>query len=87
MIAGNTKMSTVKVEITIERRLVGKLDALVRKGAFPSRSKAVQDAVEKKLGRLGRSRLARELAKLDPKAEQAMADEGLATDLAEWPEY
>jgi hypothetical protein len=31
-------------------------------------------------------RLAREVAKLDPKEEQAMANEGLSRDLEEWPE-
>jgi hypothetical protein len=36
---------------------------------------------------IDRSRLARECAKLDPKAEQAQADESLGLDLAEWPEY
>lgn len=80
-------MSTAKVAITIERRLLGQLDALVKKRTFPSRSKAIQEAVQEKLGRLDRSRLARECAKLDPKAEQALADEGLAPDLAQWPEY
>ncbi len=43
--------------------------------------------MEEKLSKLDRSRLARECAHLDPKAEQAMADEGLAGDLTEWPEY
>jgi hypothetical protein len=36
---------------------------------------------------MSRSRLARECAKLDPSAEQALADEGLARDFEEWPEY
>jgi len=31
--------------------------------------------------------LARECAKLDRKSEQAMADEGLATDISAWPKY
>jgi hypothetical protein len=30
------------------------------------------------------TRLAREAAKLDPKAEQALADEGLSDNFAEW---
>ena len=34
-----------------------------------------------------RERLARESAKLDPKVEQAMAEEGMSRDLADWPEY
>jgi len=33
------------------------------------------------------TRLAVESAKLNPAFEQALADEGLAGDLSEWPEY
>jgi len=33
------------------------------------------------------SRLAQECAKLDPEFEQALAEEGMTTELAEWPEY
>jgi len=80
-------MSTTKVAITIDRRLLGRLDALVKSNAFANRSRAIQQAVEEKLAQLDRSRLARECAKLDLPAEQALADEGLGRDLAEWPEY
>lgn len=54
---------------------------------FPSRSKAIQDAVGEKLERVNRSRLARESAKLDPKFEQTTAKEGMSRELAEWPEH
>jgi metal-responsive CopG/Arc/MetJ family transcriptional regulator len=80
-------MSTTKVAITIDRGLLGRVDALVKKQAFPSRSRAIQMAVEESLNRRDRSRLARECAKLNPEAEQALADEGFSEDLAEWPEY
>jgi Arc/MetJ-type ribon-helix-helix transcriptional regulator len=80
-------VSTTKVAITIDHRLLGRLDVLVRKRAFPSRSRAIQEAGQEKLDRIDRSRLARECAKLDPKAEKAMAEEGISGDLAEWPEY
>ncbi len=80
-------MATVKVAITIDAELLGRLDALVKKRIFPSRSRAIQETVQEKLDRLARTRLARECAKLDPKAEQAIADEDLAGDLMEWPEY
>lgn len=80
-------MSASKVAVTINRRLLSRLDALVKKKAFPNRSKAIQQAVEEKLARLDRSRLARECAKLDAKTEQALADEGLGRDLVQWPEY
>ena len=80
-------MSTSKVAVTIERRLLERLDALVKKKAFPNRSKAIQMAVQEQIARLDRSRLARECAKLDSQAEQAMAEEGLARDRDQWPEY
>ena len=54
---------------------------------FPNRSKAIADAVREKLERFDRTRLARECAKLDQNEEQALADEGLARDLEEWPDY
>ncbi len=34
-----------------------------------------------------KSRLARECAKLDPKFEQALAEEGFSGEQDEWPEY
>ena len=80
-------MATVKVAISIRDDLLRRVDALIDKKIFPSRSKAIQEAVREKLERVNRSRLARESAKLDPKFEQAMAEEGMSRELAEWPEY
>ncbi len=76
-----------KVAISLEEELLRRVDALVDKRVFPSRSKAIAEAVREKLERLNRSRLARECARLDPKFEQTMADEGLSRDPREWPEY
>jgi len=78
---------TSKVAISIEKATLEQLDRLVRNKVFPSRSRAVQEAIEEKLSRLKRTRLAEECAKLDPAAEQAMAEEGLSEELAQWPEY
>ena len=80
-------MSTAKVAITIERDLLTRLDRLVKSRRFPNRSRAVQEAVTEKLARMERSRLAQECAKLDRAAEQAMAEEGMADEAAQWPEY
>lgn len=80
-------MSTAKIAITIEEDLLDKLDRLVSSKVFPNRSKAIQEAVQEKLSRVNRSRLARECAKLDPAFEKALADEGLTQDVGEWPEY
>jgi len=73
--------------VSIEKATLEQLDRLVRDKVFPSRSRAFQEAIEEKLSRLERTRLAEECAKLDPGAEQAMAEEGLAEELRQWPEY
>ena len=80
-------MATVKVTITIDTEVLGRLDALVKKHIFPSRSRAIQEIVQEKLGKRARTWLARECAKLDPKVEQAIAHEDLAGALTEWPDY
>ncbi|MDY6953349.1 MAG: CopG family transcriptional regulator, partial [Thermodesulfobacteriota bacterium] len=64
-----------------------RLDNLVKSRTFPNRSRAIQEAVREKLSRIDKTRLARECSKLDPKYEQPLAEEGLATELEEWPEY
>ena len=80
-------MASDKVAITIDKELLRRLDRLVAERRFPSRSRAVQEAVEEKLARLERTRLASESAKLDRRLEQALADEGLKGEAEEWPEY
>jgi metal-responsive CopG/Arc/MetJ family transcriptional regulator len=78
---------TVKIAVTIDRELLSRLDELVEKNRFPSRSRAVQEAIRDKLQRLEKGRLARECAKLDPAFEQALAEEGLGADVEQWPAY
>jgi metal-responsive CopG/Arc/MetJ family transcriptional regulator len=80
-------MSTAKVAVTIDRDVLDKLDRLVKNRRFANRSRAFQEAVAEKLARLERGRLARECAKLDPAAEQAMAEEGMSDEASAWPEY
>ena len=80
-------MSSVKVAITIDRETLSRVDSLVSKSVFPNRSRAIQAAVAEKLARMERGRLASECAKLDPKSEKALAEEGLGRELEAWPEY
>jgi metal-responsive CopG/Arc/MetJ family transcriptional regulator len=80
-------MAKTKVAITLDKASLGRVDKLVRQSFFASRSQAIQEAVEEKLARLERSRLARESAKLDPAFEKALAEEGLTEDISRWPEY
>jgi metal-responsive CopG/Arc/MetJ family transcriptional regulator len=79
-------MSTTKVAITIDEKTLIRLDKMVAERKFPSRSRAIQDAVKEKLNRMERHRLARECGKLDVEFERGMAEEGMA-EIAEWPEY
>ena len=80
-------MKTAKIAVTIDQALLNRLDRLVADQQFPNRSRALQEALRDKLDRLDRSRLARECAKLDPISEQRLAEEGLAEDGKQWPEY
>jgi metal-responsive CopG/Arc/MetJ family transcriptional regulator len=80
-------MSTIKIAITIQEHLLDRLDRLVKAGVFPNRSKAMQQAVEEKLARFDRGRLARECAKLNKRFERSLAEEGMSRELTEWPEY
>lgn len=83
-------MNVDKVTISIDAEILKRLDRMVRAKVFPSRSRAIQDAVSEKLNRIDKSRLDRELDKLtkaDIKIEKALADEGLASEVDQWPPY
>lgn len=80
-------MGKTKVAVTLEAKLVQQLDQLVAERRYPNRSQAIETAVAEKLSRARHTRLARECAKLDPHEEKALAEEGLSSDLAAWPEY
>ena len=80
-------MGSVKVAITLDRKTLSRVDGLVSRSVFPNRSQAIQAAVAEKLARLERSRLAAECAKLDPKFENALAEEGLGQELEAWHKY
>jgi len=80
-------MAASKIAITIDDNLLKQLDLMVINKVYPNRSKAIQAAVADKLKRLERTRLAQECAKLDPKYEQNIAEEGFSMEIDEWPEY
>lgn len=85
MTYGHT-MGRAKIAITVDEQALAEIDQLVADGMFPNRSKAFEAAIQERLARLRRSRLARECAKLDPSEEQALAEEGYAGE-TEWPAY
>ncbi len=80
-------MASVKVAVTVDSDTLKRVDSLVARNVYPNRSQAFQAALAEKLARLDRTRLATECAKLDPPAEQALADEGLDRERDAWPEY
>jgi metal-responsive CopG/Arc/MetJ family transcriptional regulator len=80
-------MTRSKVAITIDEKLLARLDRLVKRAVFVNRSQAIQIAVQEKLERIDGTRLARECGKLDTEIEKALAEEGLSEELGQWPEY
>ena len=80
-------MSRSKIAITIDQIMLEELDRLVNEQVFSNRSQAIQVAIAEKLDRINQNRLAVQCAKLDPKFEQALADEGMSEEINEWPEY
>jgi Arc/MetJ-type ribon-helix-helix transcriptional regulator len=80
-------VARAKIAITIEEGTLEALDLLVAERRFPNRSQAIQEALDEKLERLSQGRLARECARLDRDHEQALAEEGMAGELTEWPDY
>lgn len=80
-------MTASKIAITIDDNTLKQLDILVKSKLFPNRSRAIQEALSEKLSRLEKRRLAQECSKLDPNFEQSLAEEGLSSELEEWPAY
>jgi Arc/MetJ-type ribon-helix-helix transcriptional regulator len=70
-------MNNIKVTITLDREALKRVDNLIAKGMFSNRSHAIQAAISENLARMEHSRLAGECAKLNPKFEKALAEEGL----------
>lgn len=87
MMKHHTIMPKTKVALTLDAELLERVDELVAKHRFRNRSQAVEAALADKIQRLARTRLARESAKLNPREEKQLADEGLADTLDSWPEY
>jgi metal-responsive CopG/Arc/MetJ family transcriptional regulator len=67
-------MAKAKLAVTLEEKTLAEVDSLVSRRIFPNRSRVIEMAVQEKLARLGKNRLAVECALLDPAFEQALAD-------------
>ena len=80
-------MPKTKIAITLERSVLDELDDLVANRSFSNRSQAIEAAVLEKLDRLRKTSLLAELDKIDPAEEKRLAEMGMASELAAWPEY
>lgn len=80
-------MRSAKVAITLKTDLLTQIDRWVAEGRYPNRSQAIQSAVQEKLERARRRRLAEEAAKLNRREERALAEEGFAAETETWPAY
>ncbi len=76
-----------KVAVTLDAQLLVRVDEMVAQRRFQNRSQAIGAALAEKLQRLARTQLARECALLDPEEERALAEEGLAGSMDNWPKY
>jgi Arc/MetJ-type ribon-helix-helix transcriptional regulator len=79
-------MARAKIAITVDEQALAEIDRLVQQGVFLNRSKAIESALQERIAKVRRSRLALECAKLNKSEEQALADEGYFGE-SEWPEY
>ena len=71
-------MGSAKIAISLDEELLATVDRWVKQGRYPNRSKAIQAAIMEKTERWKRTGLAKELSKLDIRAEQELADEMLS---------
>jgi metal-responsive CopG/Arc/MetJ family transcriptional regulator len=80
-------MPTAKIAITVSEPILLKLDRLVKEHRYPNRSRAIQEALEEKISKLERNRLAEALQCIDPVAEKQDAEEGMLDEVDTWPTY
>lgn len=80
-------MAKAKLAVTLDENILGELDRLVKCRAYPNRSRIIEQAVQEKLERLKKSRLADQCALLDPAFEKALAEEGMGEEIDRWPVY
>ncbi|UCD84591.1 MAG: CopG family transcriptional regulator [Deltaproteobacteria bacterium] len=79
-------MPTAKIAITLEEDFLKEIDRWVSEGRYPNRSKAIQETLKGKITDWRRKRLVEEVSKLNPKEEQALAEEALFSGNEIWDE-
>ena len=76
-------MLRTKIIISLDSKLLGEVDALVREHRFADRGEVIEAAVAEYVKRARRERLAEACSLLDPAEERALAEEGIG---GEWQE-
>ena len=77
-------MSSAKIAVSLDKKLLHKVDVFVEKKIFKNRSHAIQLSLLKNVERIEHRRLIEECGHLDIIAERKMADDGFVGDV-EWP--
>ena len=72
-----TQHSHVKLSATVPGWLLDRIDALVKAKEYPSRSAAIEEALERILRQRMDALIEAEAAKLDRAEERALAEEGM----------
>ena len=80
-------MAVSKIAVTIDESTLLMLDRLVKEKKFANRSRAIQEALEEKIQKMEKNRLAEACEFLDIYEERDLAEEGFAAELQQWPEY
>jgi metal-responsive CopG/Arc/MetJ family transcriptional regulator len=80
-------MGKAKIAVTIDSSLLESVDRYVKQQKASSRSSFFEDAVAERVERYEKSRLARELEKIEPAGEREFAEEGFSAENEQWPEY
>ncbi len=80
-------MPAAKIAITVEKNDLRIVDRWVSEGKYPSRSKAIQEALKAQIKNPRRKRLLEALSKLNVKEERQMAGEARFAVNETWDEY
>lgn len=80
-------MGKAKIAITVDSKILESVDRYVQEHRADSRSSFFEEAVAERVQRYDKSRLARELEKLDPVEERELSESGFEAENEVWPEY
>ena len=80
-------MPVAKIAVSLERDLLTMIDEIVSSKLFSNRSQFVASALREKLGRTKKEQLLQACLQLDKMEEEQFAEEGMGSEMTEWPEY